>query len=204
MGRPAKSIYSNILFQDVLPRDLTAILDFMYHGEVNVKQDHLNSFLAVAEKLRVRGLCQSDSNNSSSGAKLPSSHNSEKPKISRPHDNSSFSESSSKKARSSHVQESHDDDIEEIPQVKQEVHQEASGSRVAASVSRGEDYQMADAYDDSLQSGEYGEEYYDDDMGYGDQGAMVDPSQAKGKNHHEYCSSSSHCIALFSLVVNEE
>lgn len=63
---------------------------------------------------------------------------------------------------------------------------------------------MAEAYDDSLQSGEYGEEYYDDDMGYGDQGAMVDPSQAKGKNHHEYCSSSSHCIALFSLVVNEE
>ena len=43
------------------PRDLSAILDFMYNGEVNVKQEHLNSFLSVAEKLRVRGLCQSDS-----------------------------------------------------------------------------------------------------------------------------------------------
>merc|ERR1719492_739259 len=49
-----------IVLWDVLPRDLAAILDFMYHGEVNVKQDHLNSFLAVAERLRVRGLCQGD------------------------------------------------------------------------------------------------------------------------------------------------
>merc|ERR1719493_540803 len=32
----------------------------MYHGEVNVKQDNLNSFLAVAERLRVRGLCQNE------------------------------------------------------------------------------------------------------------------------------------------------
>ena len=42
--------------QDVQPRDLAAILDFMYHGEVNVKQDNLDSFLAVAERLRVQGL----------------------------------------------------------------------------------------------------------------------------------------------------
>ena len=32
----------------------------MYNGEVNVKQEHLNSFLSVAEKLRVRGLCQNN------------------------------------------------------------------------------------------------------------------------------------------------
>merc|ERR1719319_1775950 len=51
-----------------MPRDLAAILDFMYHGEVNVKQDHLNSFLAVAERLKVRGLCQNDGG-SSSGSK---------------------------------------------------------------------------------------------------------------------------------------
>ena len=46
--------------QDVSPRDLSSILDFMYNGEVNVKQEHLNSFLSVAEKLRVRGLCQNN------------------------------------------------------------------------------------------------------------------------------------------------
>ncbi|XP_023321933.1 protein tramtrack, beta isoform isoform X9 [Eurytemora carolleeae] len=49
-----------ILLWDVSPRDLSSILDFMYNGEVNVKQEHLNSFLSVAEKLRVRGLCQNN------------------------------------------------------------------------------------------------------------------------------------------------
>jgi len=35
--------------------DLQAVLNFMYHGEVNVAQDDLNSFLAVAEELKVKG-----------------------------------------------------------------------------------------------------------------------------------------------------
>ena len=30
----------------------------MYSGEVSVKEEHLNSFLALAKKLQVRGLCQ--------------------------------------------------------------------------------------------------------------------------------------------------
>jgi len=38
--------------------DLQAVLNFMYHGEVNVAQEELNSFLAVAEDLRVKGLTQ--------------------------------------------------------------------------------------------------------------------------------------------------
>jgi len=38
--------------------DLQAILNFMYHGEVNVAQEDLNSFLAVAEDLKVKGLTQ--------------------------------------------------------------------------------------------------------------------------------------------------
>ncbi len=38
--------------------DLESVLDFMYHGEVNVAQDDLNSFLAVAEDLQVKGLTQ--------------------------------------------------------------------------------------------------------------------------------------------------
>ena len=36
-------------------RDMEAVLNFMYHGEVNVAQDDLNSFLQVAEDLRVKG-----------------------------------------------------------------------------------------------------------------------------------------------------
>jgi hypothetical protein len=39
--------------------DLQSVLNFMYHGEVNVAQEELNSFLAVAEDLRVKGLTQS-------------------------------------------------------------------------------------------------------------------------------------------------
>eukprot|EP00092_Neocalanus_flemingeri_P011394 GFUD01012277.1.p1 GENE.GFUD01012277.1~~GFUD01012277.1.p1 ORF type:complete len:357 (-),score=89.00 GFUD01012277.1:331-1401(-) len=40
--------------------DLQAVLNFMYHGEVNVAQEELNSFLAVAEDLKVKGLTQNN------------------------------------------------------------------------------------------------------------------------------------------------
>ncbi len=48
-----------VVLWDISPADLRHILHFMYNGEVEVKQAHLNTFLAVAERLRVRGLCQS-------------------------------------------------------------------------------------------------------------------------------------------------
>ena len=41
--------------------DLQSVLNFMYHGEVNVAQEELNSFLAVAEELSVKGLTQNQS-----------------------------------------------------------------------------------------------------------------------------------------------
>eukprot|EP00092_Neocalanus_flemingeri_P041853 GFUD01045587.1.p1 GENE.GFUD01045587.1~~GFUD01045587.1.p1 ORF type:complete len:337 (-),score=63.10 GFUD01045587.1:112-1122(-) len=43
--------------------DLMSVLNFMYHGEVNVAQDELNSFLAIAEDLKVKGLTQNKSDN---------------------------------------------------------------------------------------------------------------------------------------------
>merc|ERR1712202_55982 len=57
--------------------DLQSVLNFMYHGEVNVAQDELNSFLTVAEDLRVKGLTQSQTgsrnktNSSQSSARSP-------------------------------------------------------------------------------------------------------------------------------------
>merc|ERR1712128_85691 len=45
--------------------DLQSVLNFMYHGEVNVAQEELNSFLAVAEDLQVKGLTQNTSNKTS-------------------------------------------------------------------------------------------------------------------------------------------
>merc|ERR1719430_1900376 len=44
--------------------DLQSVLSFMYNGEVNVAQEELNSFLAVAEELRVKGLTQNNQSNS--------------------------------------------------------------------------------------------------------------------------------------------
>ena len=36
--------------------DLQAVLEFMYHGEVNLAQGSLNNFLEVAEELAIKGL----------------------------------------------------------------------------------------------------------------------------------------------------
>ena len=94
------------IVQDVDPRDLTSILDWMYQGEVNIKQDHLNSFLALAEKLRVRGLCQN--NFETSGPKQAS------PEPPRARDTSfTFTEPAIKRSRPSLAKESQEDDIEE-------------------------------------------------------------------------------------------
>ena len=41
--------------------DLQSVLNFMYHGEVNVAQEELNSFQDVAEDLKVKGLTQNQS-----------------------------------------------------------------------------------------------------------------------------------------------
>ena len=54
--------------------DLQAVLNFMYHGEVNVAQEDLNSFLAVAEDLQVKGLTQGNSKDNNTSTKLKSDH----------------------------------------------------------------------------------------------------------------------------------
>ena len=41
--------------------DLLSVLNFMYHGEVNVAQADLNSFLSAAEELQVKGLTRDQS-----------------------------------------------------------------------------------------------------------------------------------------------
>jgi hypothetical protein len=47
-----------IVLQDVAFADLHALVEFIYHGEVNVHQRNLSSFLKTAEVLRVSGLTQ--------------------------------------------------------------------------------------------------------------------------------------------------
>merc|ERR1712096_432051 len=47
-----------------------SVLNFMYMGEVNVAQEELNSFLSVAEDLRVKGLTQNNSSSDTPAAKV--------------------------------------------------------------------------------------------------------------------------------------
>ncbi|CAH0692085.1 unnamed protein product [Spodoptera exigua] len=49
-----------IVLQDVAFTDLHALVEFIYHGEVNVHQRSLSSFLKTAEVLRVSGLTHND------------------------------------------------------------------------------------------------------------------------------------------------
>jgi len=50
-----------LYFKGIKLPDMQAVLNFMYHGEVSVAQEELNTFLAVAEDLRVKGLTQNNS-----------------------------------------------------------------------------------------------------------------------------------------------
>jgi len=204
-----------IVLWDVSPRDLAAILDFMYHGEVNVKQDHLNSFLAVAERLRVRGLCQNENSAGPSGSSTTKfTNNAEKPKLQARQSDSSFSEPSSKKPRIGSFSQSHDDDIEELPApvaVKQELSDPTPPiapppirrapttpivhapqpvvQQFAPPPPPQEDYQIAESgqYDESMQGSEYGDySGYEDEMGYGAEGGMMDQSQGKDYDELEF------------------
>jgi len=60
--------------------ELLSVLNFMYMGEVNVAQEELNSFLAVAEDLRVKGLTQ---NNAEAPTKVAPKQDHQKPVVMR-------------------------------------------------------------------------------------------------------------------------
>jgi len=95
--------------------DLQAVLNFMYHGEVNVAQEELNSFLAVAEDLKVKGLTQNNQppqqKTSQSALSLP------KP---RPPPEREPVPTTPKRPRPLAIPNNHDDDIQEVVPVKSE------------------------------------------------------------------------------------
>ena len=49
-----------IILKDVSFRHMSAILEFMYHGEVSVTQEELPAFLKTAEKLEIKGLAEDE------------------------------------------------------------------------------------------------------------------------------------------------
>jgi hypothetical protein len=61
-----------LYMKGVKSSDMESLLDFMYHGEVNVAQEELNTFLAVAEDLNVKGLTQNQTVRSNISEEHPS------------------------------------------------------------------------------------------------------------------------------------
>ena len=51
-----KHSHSLIYLTGFQSKDLVAILDFFYFGEANICQENLDSFLAIAEELNLKGL----------------------------------------------------------------------------------------------------------------------------------------------------
>ena len=59
--RPLLTQYNDAIIFRIRFPDMVAILNFMYHGEVNVNQEDLQNFLAAAEELRIKGLSEASS-----------------------------------------------------------------------------------------------------------------------------------------------
>ena len=53
-----KHTHPLIYMRGMKSKDLMAVIDFVYHGETNIYQDNLDSFLAIAEELELKGLAQ--------------------------------------------------------------------------------------------------------------------------------------------------
>ena len=142
------------------------MLNFMYQGEVNVAQEELNTFLAVAEDLRVKGLTQGNSNSDQpkSEAKPARSRESDIPPPKR--------QRAAPVVTSAAYQD--DDDIQEVVPVKSEpAGLENSGYSVGEGGGGGQQGTVAleDTYnEESYDYGQYGEGGYDDGSG------MIDPN----------------------------
>ena len=137
-------------------QDMKSLLDFMYHGEVNVAQEELNSFLAVAEDLSVKGLTQNKPQESSlKDTNFAATKHPENVAVKMK------SNSSSQKQHPSHVQPSYassahhqeDEEVQQVLSIKTEpIESKATSSKVALHF----DQPMA-MYQEEEEVQEYGE-----------------------------------------------
>jgi len=167
--------------------ELQAVLNFMYHGEVNVAQEELNTFLAVAEELQVKGLTQggggSNQNPSSKPKSDPPPPRPRPPEPSRapapaprPRPTAPPTSSAPFVPPPSHSDIA-DDDIQEVMPIKTELPSSYQPTAPAATPH----HQGTVA---SMEEEQYGEEGYEDyggyegGEGYGD-GSMLEGDQNK-------------------------
>ena len=71
-----------IYMRGVRPENLMAMVDFFYHGEANVYQKNLDSFLVLAEELQLKGLRGNQTENETEVSSMPTKQNSQ-PKSSK-------------------------------------------------------------------------------------------------------------------------
>jgi len=173
--------------------ELQSVLAFMYHGEANIAQDDLNSFLSVAEELQVKGLTQ----NSAGGSKTES--NPVKMPVREPNPPPVKRQ---KLSLSTSNRSPEDDDIQEImPVVKTEPQTSTAAPRT--------DYYPAAAAQSLDQSqslenqiAEYGEESYDNYEDYDtDQNYGVTPA---GQNYDTKDGDSTLDAKIDSLITRTD
>merc|ERR1711936_684709 len=73
-----------IYMKGVKSENLVAMVDFFYHGEANVFQENLDSFLVLAEDFQLKGLRGNQTENVSSEVFSPSEENKCPSKLSKP------------------------------------------------------------------------------------------------------------------------
>jgi len=158
--------------------DLQSVLNFMYHGEVNVAQEELNSFLAVAEELRVKGLTQ----NQSGGGNTSKKDSYSAPRPAAPsHTPSRLPDPvpPPKKPRPAPAYAPHhqdDDDIQELPTVKTEPPAAAAAPEPYATEQGGQLQQVDEMGYEEEGYEDYGQ--YGAEAGY--EGTLVDADGNKG------------------------
>jgi len=156
-----------LYLKGVKHKELLSVLNFMYQGEVNVAQEELNTFLAVAEDLRVKGLTQGNSNSDKPKSEAKPARSVAPSDIPPP-----------KRQRPAPVVSAasyqDDDEIQEVVPVKSEpAGVDNSGYSLGEGGGGGQQGTVAleDTYnEESYDYGQYGEGGYDDGSG------MIDPN----------------------------
>ena len=133
---------------------IQSVLNFMYYGEANIAQEDLNTFLSVAEELKVKGLTQNPNQQSSSSKPTQST-----PKI-KPQSNSI-------KTTSRSFQAAEDDD--EIQEVESHMIKLEQGE-----ASKQAELQVAQFGDQEQYFEDYDEAYSEDFMTVADSNTIVE------------------------------
>lgn len=165
-------------------KELQAVLNFMYHGEVNVAQDSLNNFLAVAEELAVKGLTTDGKPGSGSDTSALERKKAVAKRKSLPL--SSQSSSAAKKSKPSsdaggdHVVDIDPQDASEDIKIKPEPEPSGSGTSAAAALMAEADIGDDSYAGDGDDNGDFGGEDFEGFDSYGDGGDFDDSMGAGG------------------------